>query len=604
VTTKIEEFVAVLGWDIDSSKLKEFNSQVKGIVDTFAKVAAAVVGATTALTAFAVVTNKQTSINARLAESIDLSAESLENWTFLLGAIDFNADKVIRTVKTLGDRIGQAASGIGDAATVKDAVAALGVEFENIKDLAPEEQLKAILQGSKDVENGQVAAAAATQLLGRQGAFLVGFIRDQKGSIEELLIEQAKYNLLTDQNRESAKAFIGLWDNVGAVADSAKAAFAAYLGDALAPLLEEFLKFVRENRDLIKIRIAEWAEKVGRFMSIVWRVLRSLLRTLSTVVDMLGGFEGVLALIASSTLIMGLLRIQKLIKDFGPALLAAARNGKLFMMALTGAKLLAAVGLWALLALAVNSLIRFFQGKDSLVGDIGDHIAEQAHRGVEALSEFLGFSKEEFDRWLVLLVEDIKDFLSEWWFLFIGFIPAIIGALAKIEWTELWESIKNAFNQVIQVIQDAFNSLVRWVLDSVIGGIIRAFQGLVPKIGQILGQIPGIGETLEGVAGTVTGALAGAGQTAGQAAQFFAPRPAVQAASPTAAQAAALNPLLRSFVHNVDRSQTRRQQVNNNTVNVNQRAGESDEVFARRSMEVIERAMATAARDHDKGILR
>ena len=188
MSVRIEEFVAHLGWEVDGSELENFNSQLKDTVAFFAKAAAAIAGATVALTAFTVATNRQTSIQTQLAEAYDISAESAENWGFLLGAVGLEANNVIRAAKDLNVRLGQAFSGIGDASTIKDAVKSLGLEFESLRDLKPEQQFRTILQAAKDLDNGQIALAASQQLLGRQGAIVTGFLRDQKGTIEELLI--------------------------------------------------------------------------------------------------------------------------------------------------------------------------------------------------------------------------------------------------------------------------------------------------------------------------------------------------------------------------------------------------------------------------------
>lgn len=605
MTTKIEEFVAVLGWEVDPGKLDEFNNQVNGLVTTFAKVAAAVVGATAAVTAFAVVTNKQTSINARLAESIDLSAESLENWTFLLGAIDFNAEKVVRTVKTLNDRLGQVRAGIGDAATVKDAVKALNLEFKDLERLAPEEQLKTILQASKDLEDGQTAAAAATQLLGRQGAFMVGFLRDQEGTIEELLTLQAQYNLLTEEGRESAKEFTGLWDNFNAVIDSAKAAFAAYLGDALAPLLKEFLKFVRENRELIKLRIAEWAERVGRFLGFVWDVLRGMFDILSRIVDAFGGLENVLKAVVAVGSLLFLSKMVRLLQALGPLVLTAVSNWRGLVTALGAkAKLAGVLGLLVLAGLAINSLIRFFQGRDSLVGDIGLMIAKQMDIALEKMAEFFGFSKKEFDEWLIDIDQGFRVAFSTAWDVVSGFFKEVAGLLSPGTWAPILDAYQAVWSQFANWFQDFWRGVVDWIASFVPDGILNAIRSVLPRVSSLLSQIPGVGGALAGVVDAVKG-IADAKVQVRQTTEQTAPRrPGQPPPTAPAIQAAQLNPLLRNVQTSIDRSARTSNQEINNTFNVNQRRDENSQSFERRALDVVERAAASAMRTTDTGVLR
>jgi hypothetical protein len=601
LATKIEEFVAFLGWEVDSEGLKKFNDQAKDLVTSFAKVAAAVVGATTAVTAFAVVTNKQTSINARLAESIDLSAESLENWTFLLGAIDFNAEKVVRTVKTLNDRIGQAAAGIGDAATVKDSIKALGLEFDELKRKAPEDQLKTILQGAKELESGQEAAAAATQLLGRQGAFMVGFLRDQQGSIEDLLVEQAKYNLLTEEGRESAKAFVGLWDNFNAVIDSAKAAFAAYLGDALSPLLEEFLKFVRENRELIKLRIAEWAERVGRFLGIVWDILRGMWDILNRVVDMFGGLENVLKALAAAGAVVFLTKIVRLLDTLGPLVLEAATNWQSLLTGLGAkAKLAGALGLIVLAGLAINSLVRFFQGKDSLVGDIGEMIAEQMDIAINALAEFFGFSKAEFDAWLVRMVEGFEAAGIA----VFDFVSTVFNEISELFSTGTWDPILDAYqamwSSLVNSLQGLWSDFVDWFASFIPNGILNALESISSKAREILSKIPGVGGPLASII-EMTQDVADTGVEVGRATEQTAPRRTAPTPTPTAVQAAALNPILRASIDQSRSATNRTFQIPQ--INIQQQPGESGEDLGRKIVETLEKEAAGAMRATDTGVI-
>jgi hypothetical protein len=598
MAVKIEEFVAHLGWEVDPKGLDSFKSSVSGVVDLFKKVAVAVAGATTALTAFAVVTNKQTSINARLAESTDMSAESLENWTFLLGAIDFNADKVIRTVKTLNDRIGQAASGIGDAATVKDATKALRIEFDELKKQAPEEQFKTILQASKELEDGQIAAAAATQLLGRQGAFLTGFLRDQKGTVEELLIEQAKYNLLTEENREQAKRFVGLWDNFNAVIDSSKAAFAAFLGEALSPLLEEFLEWVKLNREMIKLKIAEWAERAGKFLEVVFRIVQRMVVWVDRLADAFGGLQNIIAFLAGAGIGLFVVRMVRMFQTLVPLVWGAVKAYGAWNLVTKAGKLMGVVGLLVLMGLALNSLVRFFQGRDSLVGDIGEAIAEQMDIGLQALADFFGFSKDEFNLWLVNIVGGVEAAFSRAFEVVVGFFEEAMNIRSYDQVLDAWQA---AFSMLINSIQDMFKGLVAWLLDFVPSNVMKMLQNLISMATNFAKKIPFVGDAI----GDTTVQLAGAVgkvpalQKTAQASTF---NPlSRQSPSPAAIQGAIQN---RNVQNIANTSKKGGDLTFNVDMPVTQRKGESGVEFGNRVVAVLETQVAAAIRDNDTGIVK
>jgi hypothetical protein len=606
VSVKIEEFVAHLGWEVDASELENFNSQLKDTVAFFAKIAAAIAGATTALAAFTVATNKQTSIQTQLAEAYDISAESAENWGFLLGAIGLETENVIRAAKDLNVRLGQAFAGIGDAKTMKDAVKSLGLEFQKLKNLKPEEQFKTILQAAKDLDNSQVALAASQQLLGRQGTMLTGFLRDQEGTIEELLEAQGKFNLLTQENREQAVAFTALWDNTTAVLGSAKASFAAFLGEALAPLLKEFLDWVKLNRELIKIKIAEWAERIGRFMEIVFRTMKWGMLVLDEIVSVFGGFKNVLAALGGVIAGLALSKLVMLFMKLGPLVLSAVAAVKKLTVAsaLLGAKWMIAAGAVALAGLAINSLIRFFQGKDSLVGEIGGHIADQMELGILSVGKFFGLTeeqsklwKEELDLKFTRLLWDIeKTFKGAW-----EAVSGWFNAMLSLDWAEVGELWGDAWRSIVKGLGKIWKGFVDWfktnVIDAITIGVRIAFQTATT----MLKKIPLVGRLFDEPKGAL-------GESIGQGAKTSAVNIAAGVAVPaTVPQLPSLGVLrtinqtreLLNTVNNVSKTSS---PTVNLTQNITQQPGESGEALGRRIQSGVKEEFATAIRDNDSGV--
>jgi hypothetical protein len=590
MSVKIEEFVAHLGWEVDASELEDFKNQAKDTAVFFAKIAAAITGATAALTAFTVATNRQTSIQTNLAKAYDISAESAENWGFMLGAVGLEANNVIRAAKDLNVRLGQAFSGIGDATTIKDAVKAIGLEFESLKNQKPEEQFKTILQAAKDLDNQQVALAASQQLMGRQGAIVTGFLRDQEGTIEELLEAQGKFNFLTQENRDQATAFTALMDNVGAVTDSVKSSFAAYLGEALSPLAKEFLEWVKLNRELIKLKIAEWAERIGRFMSAVFRALRWGFFVLKDVVDAFGGLHNVLALLSGVLAGFALVKIVNLFMKLGPLILGVTKgitSLRLATVALAGKWLLVG-GIIALAGLAINSLVRFFQGKDSLVGEIGGKVADEMEEAQLAIFEFMGLTreqarlaKEEADLRFTQMLWSIEKWargawksVSEFW----GQLMSLDwGQIAEL-WGDVWRSFANWFKRL-------WSGIVNWFSDNVIGVIVFGVKDAIKKATAFARKIPLIGRLFD------------SGEAANT--QVAPATGSLQLPSSGVLQAVSQ---VRNSVNNVNNASTRSSPVINATYNITQRPGESGEDLSRRIQGGIREEMAKAIRDNDTGV--
>lgn len=584
MSVKIEEFVAHLGWEVDATQLKDFNAQVKDTISFFAKAAAAIIGATTALTAFTVATTKQTSIQTRLAEAYGMSAEAVENWGFLLGGVGLEAENVLRLAKDLNVRLGQAFAGIGDANTIKDAVAALGIEFELLRKKKPEEQFRTILQAAKDLDDEQAALAASQQLLGRQGAIVTGFLRDQEGSVEDLLREQAKYNLLTEENREQAKAFVALVDNTGAVLDSAKASFAAFLGEALSPLLKEFLEWVKANRELIKTRIAEWAERVGRFIEITFRVLKWGFFALKKVVDAFGGLENVLAGLAGIIAGIGISKLIKLFTLLGPLIVKGTKAIKAFGAAgaIAGGKWMLLGGLLLIAGLAINSLIRWFQGRDSLVGDLGEKTGEQIQKGIHALAEWMGISGEILDRAIVITIDKIEDMFASIWRGISGFFKE----MWNLDWPGLFEAWGAVWSMAVNSLRRLWDDFLHWFTITMPQKILIALAKLVPRAIQILRQIPLVGEAVAGALKNIQIGLSGPA--------------ARQQTSPGVTQTINQTKAMQSAVTNISRQGG--DIYVTAPMSITQQPGESGEALARRIQQGFREEMSLAIRDNDTGI--
>jgi hypothetical protein len=604
VSVRIEEFVAHLGWEVDASELEGFNESLKDTVAFFAKIAAAVAGATVALAAFTVATNRQTSIQTQLAEAYDISAESAENWGFLLGAIGFDMNNVVRSAKDLSVRLGQAFAGIGDAATMKDAVHSLGLEFESLRNQKPEEQFKTILQAAKDLDDSQVALAASQQLLGRQGSTITGFLRDQEGTIEELLEAQGKFNFLTQENREQATRFTALMDNVGAVTDSVKASFAAFLSEALAPLAKEFLEWVKANRELIKIKIAEWADRIGRFMAAVFRTMRWGLLALDSLIDKFGGLQNILAVLTGMFAGFALVKIINLFMRFGPLVLAAVSAVKKLTVAsaLLGAKWILAAGAIALAGLAINSLVRFFQGKDSLVGDIGEKIALGMHSAELAVLEFFGLSKDEarlfkegMDLTFTRAVYDIGQNADAAWEHWLGFLTELNTANWG-EWAEIWKDVWRGF---VNWLGGLWGNFAGWFKVNVADVMMTTVQNAVQGAMILLRKIPLVGgffKTSEGpdshlaeIQSSVASATQGVGLRATN--QQLPSLGVLQTINQTRE--------LLNTANNISRSSSPTVNVTNN---ITQQPGESGESLARRIQGSIHEELSRAVRDNDSGV--
>jgi hypothetical protein len=580
MAVRIEEFVAYLGWQVDDDELEAFNDSLNDTIGFFAKVSAAIVGATAALTAFTVATNKETAQQANLAESVGITTETLEALSSVARGLGLEADNVIDLMEEMNNKFGEM-KGLGELTSLQEGVKLLGLEYKNLKDLEPEQQFLKILDAAKNLEDQQRAVSGVDMIFGGEANKILGAIRQIDGSLEEFIEKRKQLNFLTDDAIEQAKEFNLLWEGFTTVMKTVKAAFAAYLGEALQPLLSEFLDWVRANRELIKLKVAEWAEKVGKFLEIVFRALKWGVFVLDRVVDAFGGFENVLAAITGALIGIGIAKTVDLIRKAIPIVKAATVAFRALNWAMIG-KWAAIAAAIALVGLAINSLIRWSKGQDSLLGDmIEENKAD--------IAEFFGMTEEEFDEFLKNFKEGLSDFVDgvDWLFNDVWkTISDFFERFAAVSWDEIFEVWKWMFSEFVTWLEELWQGFVDWITTTVPNAISNAFQKALNSARQWASQLPLIGDLID--APQQVGAL-GAGFTGG----------AGQQVSVAAQRAVAQNQSISNSVKNIKGGA---QSTGPITMNITQREGESGEALGRRITSSIREEFASAVRDNDTGV--
>lgn len=579
MTVRIEEFVAHLGWEVDPGKLKEFDQQVNKIKDGFKKVAIAIGAATAAVTALIVHTNRETAEMANLAKSVGLTTDNLIALSGVVSEIGLNTENVIDLVEEMNNKMGEK-KGLGQFTAVEESLRLLNLDFKELEQLEPDKQFIRILDAAAGLADQQKAVSAVDMLFGGEANKILGFIREMGMSLDEIIEKQKALNFLSEGGIERATKFNSVWGDVKTIISSVWAEFAGFAGSTLTPMLEEFRDWVIENRKLIKTKIVEWAEKLGKFLEIMWKFLKLIVEVVRKVSKLFGGFENVLAAVAGITAGFTLAVMIKAIKLLTSVLIPGTKELGLFKNALNFGKIGGTIGLLLLAALAINSLVRFLQGKDSLVGDIGEKIAESMDESTGAVADFFGMTKEEFQFWLVGAVEDIENF-------FVSIGEAIAGfftELSNIQWGEVWEIWKGIFFDAIETIKGWLSGLLDFILE-IPDKIINAFKQLPSKIANLVKEIPGIGLVISKV-----GSLFGGGSESPEG---------NQTPSPGLISTVQNNRNLQNIVNRQGGSPQSNVTAH---MNITQQPGEDSEGFANKVVQILEENASEAVRNNRSGV--
>lgn len=613
----VEEFVAFLGWEVDDKELEGFNKQVEELGGMLKKATAIVAGAAGALTALTAVVNETTAANIALAKSVGVSSEFLDAMNSAIRPLGFNIENVVDLVEEMNNKMGESI-GLGEPMTaVAEATRILGLEFKTLRDMAPEDQFVAILEAAKNLDDQQAAVSAVDMLMGGEANKVLGFLRTQDESLLQIIQRQMQLNMLTEEGRAGAERFNNTFGEMKTVIGSAKQEFFGLIGEALSPLLESYSDWVAENNEIIKTKIAEWADRLGRALSWVISTMTWLISKVGAVVDSLGGMERILKVTGVALMSIFGAKMVLAVTTFIKMMRAAGTEAMLMNIkaALIPATIAAIVALFILIG---EDLYQFFTGGESALGKLGEKIAGFAHENVRpSIANFLGMTPEELDMELVNAVEA----MGEFWDSLVGY--AEIGIEKVVEFV----------NWLVDAVVEGFNALTdfgAWVGDSlakVVNSIksffqdvgffaqdtIKFFREVVDSFVSFISSIPdkiiafvkrsvsGVGDIVRGL--PLVGSLFGDSEETPRTAGGGSMVPMGSIGALSAPGAPTASPGARAAVTNANNSRRVTQSTRvSNQFNITQNPGESGEALASRVADEIQKASARAVSVNDSGI--
>lgn len=282
--------------------------------------------------------------------------------------------------------------------TATDAFTDIGVAFEKspgqLKE--PLELLLDTSEAFKSLTNDTEKAALAQELFGRGGVKLLPLLVQGREGIEALREEARALGFVFDEDAAAAaERFIDSQTEMRKVLEGLRNTIGIALIPVFTDMIDSFVDWFKANREVIKQRLERTAERIADAFRTVGRVLRRVDRI---VVERVGGWGRVFTLVATAVGVLVGLKgltslvtiIQAVIAVFGLAgtIIGGVGAGPLAVIAAVVAVLTAAFGL---LFLAVDDLIVFFRGGDSVLGEFikrfgeGEDASESLARIMKAM---------------------------------------------------------------------------------------------------------------------------------------------------------------------------------------------------------------------------
>jgi len=274
-------------------KLKRFGSNVRNLGLKMAGIGSTVAAP---LIASAKVFSSYGDQVAKMAKRTGLSAEALSEMQFVASQTGTNFESLEMGFRRMQRSIYDAGRGLS---TASDALSDLGLTFNDLDGLSPEQQFKLLADRISQVEDPTRKAAIAMTLFGRTGTNLLPmFARGAKG-IDELQTEARRLGLtMSSEDAKAAEDFTDMLDRLWKVVKMGT----FRIGAALAPELQRLAESITD----VIIQVSGW---IGKNRQVIVTVMKAAVAVVAgglalaalgtTIVSLAAAFGGLITIVTA-----------------------------------------------------------------------------------------------------------------------------------------------------------------------------------------------------------------------------------------------------------------------------------------------------------------
>ncbi|GAB3528698.1 phage tail tape measure protein [Photobacterium alginatilyticum] len=279
-------------------KASNIGQSFRGIASAGTVAVGSIWATTTAMTGLMTVTNQQTATMVGLAQSYDMSIERFKAWNGVANQAGLDGEHIGDLIEELSNKFGEFKA-LGAQSSVSDVFGALGIDAAMMEGMAAADQFEFIMKRLEKVSDKQQAASLADMLFGGEGNKVITYIRNTGKSLNELLDTQRKFNMLTEQGANGAKAYGSSFKSLTSVATSAWQEISGIVGGEMAGDIQRLgvtvSSFVRNNKQEIVSTVKSLVYGVKDFTVTLWNAGAMVNR----VVQFFGGWKTVGIAVAS-----------------------------------------------------------------------------------------------------------------------------------------------------------------------------------------------------------------------------------------------------------------------------------------------------------------
>lgn len=527
----LQEFFVSLGFEVDTSKIKEFEQQTASLRESMLKVSAIATGAAVGLGMMVMKVAEGMDDVGDFADIVGMSAREVAALGKVADQNDSSMAAMKSTIQGLAAVTGEAALGIGRGAMVFEKLGLSAKDAEG-KTKGAADMLGEIADRMKDMTAGERLALGSKLHIDPS---LIPLLSKGSAAFRELKESAEAANPLTDEQYAQADEIVKLWNKATAGVSGYTKLLAAKLFPVMKKILTAYNDWVSSVKKGGGGVIANAFKAASDFAEVLWDWIVRLSTGMKSAYDWMMQFKGVVW--AAGAAVAALIAYQAGL--FFNSLRVAVAKATAALLGMEAATVLPVVliGLLGLaIALVVDDLVNFYEGNESVLGQLLEEFPNAGKVAVVTIgaisAAFVALKWDALSAWAATMWGAVRSAVvtvaaaaamsggilpligmyvsmaasalaagmaaAGAWLVAIAPIALVLAAIAAVAVAiyELWVNwdtviawLSDAWGTVTTTLKSAFDGVMS-VFDAAkqkVMGFIDSVVGAIGKVGQLLG---------------------------------------------------------------------------------------------------------------------
>ena len=502
----LQEFFVSLGFEVDTAKINEFEQQTARLRDEMLKIGTVITGVAGGIGMFVTTIAQGIDELGDFAEMESVSIAALQEIGHAAQLSGSSLEAVKASVSGVNKTVGEAALGIGRGAQTFEK---LGMSAKNADgSIKSFDQVLEEVAGKMEGLSRQEQIALAEKLgIDRS---LIPLLAKGRGELEALREEARAFGIASEEDAAKAGALTDALDRTKFMLGALGKQIAVGFMPQVTAVLDSFRGWLVANRKIINSGVGGALKTVTAIIGTLWDWTVRLADGAVRLVKRLSDFKVVTWAAGAAVAALFAYQAGAFFTTLGGAVMTAARA--LFTFNASAALPVILVGgLVIVIGLLVDELVNFYEGNETVIGQLNEKYPGAIYaawtalvalgggfialkwKAIASMVETMAIMAMYAAQWITAHAAMAAGALVAYWpiLLIIGAIAAVVGGVWYLweNWETVTKLLGDAWKAVTDTVGQAFAGAMG-IIDQVkakVMGFIETISGAIGKVGQLLG---------------------------------------------------------------------------------------------------------------------